>query len=192
MRHGARIGSRGASPLPSWSWNLRLEVTGRAPRPREPALTGISRARWSAGGRQLPAPPLAAARGTESRPGPPRASSCGPPPPGWTPGPLAMPAPTWQLGPAGVGGRGPGAAPRRSSSVGSQGSGGGGGPPPGVRGRGESGWREARAEAGGQGGAGGTGSGWSGVVRDGTLHCHPRALLPEEGWGGGGVASLYS
>ena len=32
------------------------------------------------------------------------------------------------------------------------------------------------------------GQGWSGVVRDGALHCHPRALLPVEGWGGGGVA----
>lgn len=30
---------------------------------------------------------------------------------------------------------------------------------------------------------------WSGT---GILHCHPRALLPVEGWGGGGVASLYS
>lgn len=167
MRHEARTGSRGALPLPSRSWNRRPEVTGRAPRPQEPALTGISRERWSAGGRQLPAPPPAAARGTESRPGPPRASSCGLPPPGWTPGPPATPAPTWQLGPAGVGGRGPGAAPRRSSSAGSQGCGGGCGPPPAVRGCGEPGWREARAEAGGQGGAGGTGGGWSGVVRGG-------------------------
>ena len=138
--------------MPSRTWNCRPEVTGRAPRPQEPALTGISRERWSAGGRQLPAPPPAAARGTESRPGPPRASSCGLPPPGWTPGPLATPAPTWQLGPAGVGGRGPGAAPRRSSSAGCQGCGGGCGPPPAVRGCGEPGWREARAEAGGQGG----------------------------------------
>lgn len=171
--------------MPSWSWNRQPQATGRAPRPREPALTGISRARWSAGGCQLPAPPLAAARGTESRPGPPRASSCGPPPPGWTPGPLAMPAPTWQLGPAGVGGHGPGAAPRWSSSAGSQGSGGGGGPPPGVRGRGESGWWEARVEAGGQGGAGGTGSGWSGVVRDGDPPLPPEGSAPggRMGWG---------
>ena len=161
----------------------------RGPCPGRPALTGISRARWSAGGHRLPAPPQAAAQGTGSRPGAPRAGSCGPPPPGWTPAPPATPAPTWPLAPAGGEGRGPGAAPPPSSSAGSRPC--GCGALPGVGGCGEPGWWAARAGAGGQGRAGGTGGGWSAVPRAGAPRCHPPALLPVES-GRGHVASLYS
>lgn len=104
----------------------RLNVTQREPRcPASPtALTDISRARWSAGGCQLPVFPQALAPGTVSQPEAPPAASCDLLPPGWTPGLLAKPAPTWQLEPAGVGGPGPGAALQASSSAESHGCGG--------------------------------------------------------------------
>lgn len=160
----------------------------RGPCPERPALTGISRARWSAGGRQLPAPPRAAARGTGSRPAIPRAGPCGPPPPSWTPAPPATPAPTWPLEPAGGEGCGPGAAPPPSSSAGSRLC--GCGPLAGVGGCGEPGWWAARAGAGGHGAAGGPGGGGSAAPRGGAPPCPPRALLPVES-GQGDVASLY-
>lgn len=126
-------------------------------------LTGISRERWSAGGCQLPILPRVAALGTGSQPGVSHAASCGPPPPGWTPGLQVKTAPTWQLEPAYVLGPGLGAAPRLSSSVGSHGCGRGGFSR--VRFHGGPGWQAARTEAGGQRRADGTGGRWSGSAQ---------------------------
>lgn len=163
---GGRGGPRGQDE------DTEVQSTGTAPRPA--ALTGISRARWSAGECQLSGPPLAAARGTEAQPGPPGAAACGPPPPGWTPGPRARPAPTWHFEPAGEGGAGRRAVPQLSSSAGSCGGVG----PPRVGGRGGLGWWAARSEAGCQGEAGGQASGQPGS-RPG--HLTP-ASLPASRW----------
>lgn len=150
---GSQCQRGGSSPAPAVG----------SPAPREPALTGIARERWSAGGCRLLAPPPPAAPGTGSRRGPSPATSCGPLPPGWTPGLPAKSAPTWQLEPAGGREAGPGAAPRLRSSGRCRGCGCTG--LPGVRSRGGPGWRTARAEAEGQGGAAETGGGWSGGAR---------------------------
>lgn len=144
----------GSSPMPT----VGIQCPG------SPALTGIARVRWSAGGCRLLAPPQAAAPDTGSQLGTAPATSYGPLPPGWTPGLLAKSAPTWQLEPAGGREPGPGAAPRLSSSVGSHGYRCGGLPR--VRNCGGPGWQTARAEAGGQGGAGETGGGLLGGASD--------------------------
>lgn len=86
-------------------------------------LTDISMVRWSAGGCQLPTPPLAAARGTVFQLEVFHAVSCGRWPPKWTPGPQGGPAPTWHFELAGVGEPGHETVPQQSSTSGSHGFG---------------------------------------------------------------------
>lgn len=79
--------------------------------------------RWSAGGCQLPAPPLAAAQGNEFQLEVFHAVSCGLWPPNWTPGPQGEPAPTWHFELAGVGEPGHERVRQQSSTAGSYGFG---------------------------------------------------------------------
>lgn len=120
-------------------------------------LTGISMVRWSAGGCQLLAPPLAAARGTVFQPVF-HAVSCGPWPPEWTPGLQGGPAPTWHFGLAGVGEPGHETAPQQSNTSGSHGF----GDSPGMGGLGGSSQKATRLEAGDAGEQAGV---WLGVAQ---------------------------